>query len=159
MKQRLVLNTPVGILTLIAENESLAEIYLPGEKPEDLIVEECSPILRKAADELLEYFAGKRRSFDLPLNPAGTLFQRRVWEELRRIPYGQTASYGEIARRIGSPGSVRAVGQANHRNPIPVVIPCHRVIAAHGQLGGYGGGLPLKIALLRLEGVPVFENK
>lgn len=159
MKQQFVLNTPVGVLTLVAEDEKLVEIHLPGKKPEEPVAEGCSPILRKAAEELLEYFAGERRIFDLPLNPAGTLFQQRVWKELCRIPYGQTVAYGEIARRIGSPGGARAVGQANHRNPIPVVIPCHRVIAAHGRLGGYGGGLLLKTTLLKLEGNSAFEIK
>ena len=95
---------------------------------------------------------GERRSFDLPLAPAGTPFQRAVWAELRRIPYGETRSYAQIAAGIGKPGAARAVGQANHRNPLPVFIPCHRVIGASGKLSGYGGGLELKQKLLELEG-------
>lgn len=104
------------------------------------------------AAQLAEYFRGERREFDLPLAPRGTPFQLRVWEELRRIPYGATVSYAELAARVGNPGAFRAVGRANGTNPIPVVIPCHRVINTGGALGGYGGGLPVKRALLELEG-------
>jgi methylated-DNA-[protein]-cysteine S-methyltransferase len=103
--------------------------------------------------QLAEYFAGERQDFDLPLAPRGTEFQRRVWEELSRIPYGVTISYAELAHRVGRAGAARAVGRANGTNPIPVVIPCHRVIGADGSLTGYGGGMPLKKALLMLEGV------
>jgi methylated-DNA-[protein]-cysteine S-methyltransferase len=102
--------------------------------------------------QLTEYFAGKRKDFALPVAPRGTEFQRRVWEELSRIPYGATISYAELAARIGRPNASRAVGRANGTNPIPVVIPCHRVIGADGSLTGYGGGMPLKRALLALEG-------
>jgi len=104
------------------------------------------------AAQLAEYFAGKRKDFALPIAPRGSEFQRRVWEELSRIPYGVTISYAELAARIGRPGASRAVGRANGTNPIPVVIPCHRVIGADGSLTGYGGGMPLKRALLALEG-------
>ncbi|HZF11429.1 MAG TPA: methylated-DNA--[protein]-cysteine S-methyltransferase [Thermoanaerobaculia bacterium] len=103
--------------------------------------------------QLAEYFAKQRKDFDLPLAPRGTEFQRRVWEELSRIPYGATLSYAELAHRVGRPGAARAVGRANGTNPIPVIIPCHRVIGADGSLTGYGGGMPLKKALLILEGV------
>jgi methylated-DNA-[protein]-cysteine S-methyltransferase len=111
--------------------------------------ERCAPV----AAQLAEYFAGKRRDFALPVAPRGSEFQRRVWEELSRIPYGATISYAELAARIGRPGASRAVGRANGTNPIPVVIPCHRVIGTDGSLTGYGGGMPLKRALLALEGV------
>ena len=104
-----------------------------------------------AREQLTAYFAGKRQSFDLPLQPHGTEFQLQVLEELQKIPYGTTASYGEIAQRIGRPKAVRAVGAANGRNPLPIVIPCHRVIGSSGDLTGFGGGLPTKEALLRLE--------
>ncbi|MEE2658277.1 MAG: methylated-DNA--[protein]-cysteine S-methyltransferase [Candidatus Latescibacterota bacterium] len=97
------------------------------------------------------YFAGELREFNLPLSPQGTVFQRRVWSELRKIPYGQTCSYGELARRIGKPGAARAVGSANHYNPLPVVVPCHRVIGSRGQLTGYAGGVQVKRFLLELE--------
>lgn len=105
----------------------------------------------EAKRQLADYFAGALTEFDLPLAPEGTEFQRRVWAELMRIPFGVTISYGELARRIGQPGSARAVGLANGRNPISIVVPCHRVIGANGKLVGYGGGLPRKQALLSLE--------
>ena len=104
-----------------------------------------------AAAQLREYFAGERATFDLPLNPDGNAFERRVWAELARIPYGDTASYAEIARRIGRPGAARAVGRANARNPIAIVVPCHRVIGSDGSLTGYAGGLDAKRTLLALE--------
>ena len=107
--------------------------------------------LAEACRQLSEYFAGQRKRFELKLNPSGTEFQRQVLDELVKIPYGTTVSYSDIARRIGRPRAVRAVGAANGRNPIPVIIPCHRVIGAHGDLTGFGGGLPTKEALLRLE--------
>lgn len=116
----------------------------PGEEGPTALLEET-------ARQLREYFAGQRREFSLPLSPRGTAFQRQVWEALCTIPYGETRSYGEIARQIGSPKACRAVGMANHRNPISIVIPCHRVVGAHGTLTGYGGGLAAKEFLLRLE--------
>ena len=104
-----------------------------------------------AREQLTAYFAGERKSFDLKLNPVGTEFQLQVLEELQKIPYGITASYGDIAKRIGRPKAVRAVGAANGRNPIPIIIPCHRVIGSTGKLTGFGGGIPTKKALLKLE--------
>jgi len=108
----------------------------------------CTAVARQLAD----YFAGRRQDFDLPVDPPGTPFQRQVWAELARIPYGRTVSYGELARRVGRPAAARAVGAANGANPVPIVLPCHRVIGADGSLTGYGGGLPIKRALLALEG-------
>jgi methylated-DNA-[protein]-cysteine S-methyltransferase len=108
--------------------------------------------------QLQEYFSGKRRNFDLSLDLRGTDFQKRCWHELLRIPYGETRSYGDIARAVGSPQSFRAVGQANHYNPIAIIVPCHRVLAAGRYLGGYGGGLPVKAHLLRLEGAQFREH-
>lgn len=108
-------------------------------------------MLARAVRQLDEYFSGKRKEFDLPLAVEGTAFQKRVWAELAKIPYGRTFSYREIARKIGKPAAVRAVGTANGRNPISIVVPCHRVIAADGTLGGYAGGLPFKSKLLALE--------
>ncbi len=117
-----------------------------GERDDD------APVLAEAVRQLTSYFAGSLRDFDLPLEPAGTDFQRRVWRQLEGIGYGETASYGEIARRLGmKPGASRAVGLANGQNPIPIVIPCHRVIGADGSLTGYGGGLDRKRTLLELE--------
>ena len=111
------------------------------------------PVLRRAAAELVEYAAGKRTIFDLPVRLDGTAFQRKVWDALAQIPFGQTRSYQDIAVAIGRPGASRAVGQANHHNPVAPIIPCHRVITSTGTLGGYGGGMPLKRALLEHEGV------
>ena len=110
------------------------------------------PIAIEAVRQLRAYFAGQLRHFDLPLDLQGTDFQLRVWRELERIPYGETRSYSQIAAAIGAPQAVRAVGAANGANPIPIVVPCHRVIGAGGKLVGYGGGLPLKKRLLELEG-------
>ena len=155
MRARLTVETPLGRVVLVAGERAVEELLLPGTPPDETIPEHRTPLLCRAEKELQEYFHGGRRDFDLPLAPAGTPFQQRVWQELCRIPYGRTASYGEIARRIGLPKGPRAVGQANHRNPIPILIPCHRVIAARGALGGYGGGLDIKIRLLKLEGTPM----
>ena len=107
--------------------------------------------MQEAARQLTAYFQGQLRNFSLPLQPKGTTFQRSVWEQLQRIPYGQTCSYGDIARACGNPKASRAVGMANNRNPISIIIPCHRVIGADGKLVGYGGGLDIKIRLLELE--------
>jgi methylated-DNA-[protein]-cysteine S-methyltransferase len=115
------------------------------------------PLLREAESQLRAYFAGDLREFDLPLEPEGTAFQQRVWKELLKIPYGETWSYMEVARHIGAPSAVRAVGAANGANPIPIIVPCHRVIGASGKLVGYGGGLNLKRRLLALERGSLFE--
>lgn len=112
---------------------------------------DTAPGADPAAAQLAEYFAGERRDFVLPLAPAGTLFQQRVWRQLQRVPYGETVSYGEIAARLGQPGAAQAVGGANGKNPIAIIIPCHRVVAADGGIGGYSSGLHRKRALLRLE--------
>jgi methylated-DNA-[protein]-cysteine S-methyltransferase len=112
----------------------------------------ASALLREVRRQLAEYFAGERRVFDLPLDPRGTDFERRVWQEVAAIPYGETRSYAQVARAAGRPAACRAVGRANGSNPIPLVIPCHRVIGSDGSLTGYGGGLPLKRFLLALEG-------
>jgi len=130
----------------------LAEEYRTSHWPQALFAPEAE-LLPAVRAQLAEYLAGRRRDFDLPLDLAGTEFQQRCWQELLRIPFGTTRTYGEQARRIGRPAAVRAVGQANHNNPIGVIVPCHRVIGANGSLTGYGGGLPMKRALLELEGV------
>jgi len=111
-----------------------------------------TPLIKKAAKQLTEYFAGRRTTFDLPLEFRGTDFQKKVWEALMTIPYGETSTYGEIAKKIKNPNAARAVGMANNRNPIVIICPCHRVIGSDGSLTGYGGGLPNKEYLLRLEG-------
>ncbi len=156
--------SPLGTLTLAASDHGLAALYFerhrlgPSERERHGWMLDrgganpASRTLASARDQLAAYFAGERREFDLPLAPAGTPFQRRVWAELRKIPYGGTISYGELARRLGDPAASRAVGAANGRNPISIVVPCHRVIGANGSLTGYGGGLERKRWLLELEG-------
>lgn len=156
MKNRLTLQSPVGELVLTEEDAQITRLCLPGENPPSDFQEQHTPLLDRAAQELEEYFAGKRKQFDLPLNPAGTEFQHRIWQELEKIPYGEVITYGELARRTGNPKASRAVGQANHRNPIAILIPCHRVIAGGGKLGGYGGGTEIKRKLLVLEEIWLF---
>ncbi len=116
-------------------------------------IEQESPLIKTAMQELNEYFDGKRKDFDFPIDPQGTEFQKRDWAELRKIPYGETRTYKQIAEAIGCPKGFRAVGLANHKNPIIIVIPCHRVIGANGALVGYAGGLHLKERLLEIEGI------
>ncbi len=147
---RLAVDTPFGPMVLEGE-ETLTRLWLPNALPDNRGRGEESPLLRVARTQLLEYLSGARRSFDLPLDPAGTDFQRSVWEALRAIPYGQTRTYGEMAAAVGRPRALRAVGQANHVNPLPIFIPCHRVVGKNGALTGYAGGLDLKGALLALE--------
>lgn len=146
------LDSPIGRLLLVADDRGLREINFPkGERAPDPAWQENANALREPMRQLHEYFAGKREDFDLPLAPRGTPFQQTVWKELCRIPYGQTISYGDLARRIGNPNASRAVGLANGSNPIPIIIPCHRVIGSNGKLTGYGGGLQIKEKLLALE--------
>ena len=148
------LDTPIGELLLAGEEDALVMIGFPKgsmrREPEPEWIYNEKP-LADASCQLREYFDGERREFDLPLRLGGTEFQVSVLEALQKIPYGETTSYGEIARRIGRPKAVRAVGAANGRNPIPIVVPCHRVIGSTGDLTGFGGGLDTKEALLRLE--------
>jgi methylated-DNA-[protein]-cysteine S-methyltransferase len=147
------LNTPVGRLVLESDGDVLIGLWLPNSAMRARgDGRDAPPVLKDAATQLEEYFAGERTGFDIPMELDGTEFQREVWAELSRIPYGETISYGELARRVGRPRGPRAVGQANGRNPIAIIVPCHRVVASNG-IGGYGGGLPLKRALLTLEGV------
>jgi methylated-DNA-[protein]-cysteine S-methyltransferase len=136
---------------VVASEAGIRAIELNGTA--ELPGRECqtNPLLRQALEQLSAYFAGELRDFDLTLDMEGTGFQKRVWDELQNIPYGETRSYSFIANTIGAPKAVRAVGAANGRNPIPIVVPCHRVIGAGGALVGYGGGLPLKRFLLDLE--------
>ena len=146
------LTTPIGELMLTADDDgALTGVNLPNRHPDPAGWERDDGLLADARRQLTEYFAGERSTFDLPLRPAGAPFQLRVWEALLRIPYGETASYGEIARELGHPTASRAVGAANGRNPIAIVVPCHRVIGSNGSLTGYAGGLECKRALLDLE--------
>ncbi len=148
------LDTPIGELLLAGEDDKLTMIGFPKgsmrRDPEPDWIFNEKP-LATARQQLNEYFAGTRKEFDLPVALSGTEFQVSVLEALQEIPYGETVSYGEIAKRIGRPKAVRAVGAANGRNPIPIVVPCHRVIGSSGDLTGFGGGLDTKEALLRLE--------
>ena len=141
------LDSPLGRLALHASEHGLARIELAARGG----ASQPTPLLELAARQLAEYFAGERASFDLPLDPRGSDFDLAVWTELRRIPHGETISYAELARRVGRPSAARAVGGANGRNPLPIVIPCHRVVASDGSLGGYAGGLAMKRALLGIE--------
>lgn len=151
-----VWESPVGPLLIAGDGEALRYIYFPkngkAARPEPGWIESATGVVAQAMTQLREYFAGKRKDFDLPVAVEGTAFQRSVWRALQEIPYGATISYGELARRVGNPKASRAAGSANGANRIPIVIPCHRVIAAGGKLGGFGGGLPIKEALLELEG-------
>jgi methylated-DNA-[protein]-cysteine S-methyltransferase len=145
--------TPIGRL-LVAGDEAIREIRFPqrAQGPKPGWAESARGAVGEALRQLRQYFDGRRTEFDLPLDPDGTSFQRQVWRQVQEIPYGSTISYAELARRAGNPRACRAVGGANGRNPIPIVIPCHRVIAADGTLGGFGGGLRIKRMLLELEG-------
>ena len=149
---RLSLDTPIGVLVLVGDDAALTHVRLPGTAGLPGTKTRVSAPLRAAAAQLEEYFSGARTSFALPLAPRGTPFQLAVWNALTKIPYGETITYGELARRVGRPAAPRAVGQANGANPLPIVYPCHRVVAAGGQLGGYGGGTETKRRLLALEG-------
>lgn len=141
--------SPIGDLLLVRDGPALTALYLRADR--QVAADRDDDAFDDVRGQLDEYFGGERTDFDLELAPSGTAFQQRVWAALREIPYGRTASYGEIARRIGSPTSSRAVGLANGRNPISIIVPCHRVIGASGKLVGYGGGLDRKRALLELE--------
>lgn len=158
LRSHAVIDSPIGRLTLVTEDCKLTGLYMdvagrgPGEATlgERILVDD-DRLLSQAASQLCAYFAGELTSFDLPLSLAGTAFQRAVWAGLRDIPYGETISYGELARRVGQPSASRAVGLANGRNPVSIVVPCHRVVGSDGSLTGYGGGLPRKQYLLALE--------
>jgi methylated-DNA-[protein]-cysteine S-methyltransferase len=149
--------SPVGDLLLVASKKGLRALLWDDEASErirvgDTIEDTNNPILRAAVSQLDEYFAGRLKKFTIKLDPIGTPFQLKVWDVLRRIPYGETMSYGEQAKAIGNPKASRAVGGANGKNPISIIVPCHRVIGANGDLTGFGGGLPKKKKLLALEG-------
>jgi methylated-DNA-[protein]-cysteine S-methyltransferase len=148
--------SPVGQLTLVASETALKAVLWENEKtgrvPLDCGSEKPDhPVLKAAAEQLNAYFKGEITAFDLPLDPVGSSFQLKVWQTLATIPYGQTLSYGELAQRVGSPKAARAVGAANGKNPLSIVLPCHRVIGANGQLTGFANGLEAKAKLLALE--------
>jgi len=146
------LDSPIGTLRLVSNGAALVNIEFAGQYGATDAVENSDTVLAACAGQLTEYFAGQRRHFELPLAPWGTPFQQSVWAALADIPYGELRSYRDIARTIGNPAAVRAVGAANGRNPLPIVVPCHRVIGSNGTLTGFAGGLEAKRFLLGLEG-------
>lgn len=159
---RTTVATPIGELLLTANSIGVTGIYFDGRWPTDAAIAPAveapdDAILREARTQLDDYFAGRRRTFSLPLSLGGTPFQRQVWEMLQRVQFGETTSYRSIAERIGNPRAVRAVGAANGQNPVPIVVPCHRIIGATGSLVGFGGGLACKRWLLEHEGVLTTE--
>lgn len=155
------LESPIGRLRLTATDRGLTAVHmedhahLPSGPPEGTAVSGASipSVIARAMEELGEYFAGERTTFSVPLDPQGTSFQHRVWDQLAAIPYGATRSYGQLAAELGDPHLTRAVGTANGRNPLSIIVPCHRVIGSDGSLTGYAGGIDRKLFLLRLEGV------
>jgi methylated-DNA-[protein]-cysteine S-methyltransferase len=152
-----VMNSPIGPLTLKATEKGLSSIHFGSALPPDGVLDEHAH--RENLKQLQEYFDGIRTRFDLPLDIDGTPFQMAVWHELQKIPCGETRTYGEIARSIGKPGAARAVGMANHENPVAIVIPCHRVVGSDGSLTGYAGGLDLKKKLLEIELQPETQGQ
>ena len=153
-------NTKIGKLGIREDGKNITHIYLRDKDiDKDKVVIEESDLIKRAYIQIDEYIKGKRKIFDLPLNPNGTEFQKKVWKALTEIPYGETTSYKDIAVTLGNEKACRAVGMANNKNPIPIIIPCHRVIGANKKLVGYAGGLDLKKMLLNLEGISVQEDK
>ena len=152
MDHMTIVDSPIGPLTLSADEDGLTGLHMGALEVEDAM---SSDRFGDAIEQLDSYWRGERRAFDLRLSLKGTPFQERVWRALTAIPYGTTISYGELARRVGNPRAVRAVGRANGRNPIAVIVPCHRVIGADGTLTGFGGGLDRKRTLLALEGLRI----
>lgn len=147
--------TPIGSLQVACDNSGLRFVMFENNKydaPHRASWKRDTSVTREPREQLLQYFAGDRKTFDLVLNPVGTDFQKQIWHTLAKIPFGETWSYGQVANKIGAPKAVRAVGAANGRNPIPIILPCHRVIGSNGTLTGFGGGLPTKQWLLEHEG-------
>jgi len=150
------MESPVGKLRLVASEKGLVAILWEHDNPHPIRLDDPpdddrQPILVETERQLKEYFAGKRQDFSIPLDMRGTPFQKSVWEALMAIPFGETRSYGQVAKQLGRPKAMRAVGAANGRNPIPIVVPCHRVIGSSGELTGFGGGLAAKARLLKIE--------
>lgn len=151
MLKAFIMETKLGPIGIAERDGYVTHVFFGNTvTPKEYTLEE-TPLLRLAATQIEEYFSGVRKTFDLPLQPDGTAFEKSVWEALRAIPYGETRSYGDIAEQIGNPKACRAVGHANSKNPLSIVVPCHRVIGVHGKLTGYAGGLQMKKALLLLE--------
>ena len=157
MKQIYYYETPIGRIGIAEEEGYITDVILPSSPFDEVCMETETALLKRAANQLIAYLQGERQHFDLPLKPYGTPFRMRVWEALCTIPYGETRSYKDIARAIGDEKACRAVGGANNKNPIPIFIPCHRVIGADGKLVGYGGGMELKMKLLEVEKIKIRE--
>ncbi|MFF4962371.1 methylated-DNA--[protein]-cysteine S-methyltransferase [Streptomyces sp. NPDC001222] len=154
MKQHTLIDSPYGPLTLVADDGVLCGLYMVGQRhrpAEETFGDRDAAPFGAAAEQLAAYFAGELKEFTLELRMAGSAFQRSVWQQLKEIPYGETRSYGELADALGNPGASRAVGLANGKNPIGIIVPCHRVVGANGSLTGYGGGLDRKKRLLDFE--------
>lgn len=149
----------VGLIGIVEESGLITELFFNSEAPPAAAIAKETQLLQEACRQLDAYFNGRLQQFSLPLAPRGTPFQQRVWRALQAIPYGETMSYKEVAVCVGQPKAARAVGMANNRNPIPIIIPCHRVIGADGQLVGYGSGLPIKIKLLTIEGAACVSQR
>ena len=149
MKYAAVIESPIGALTLVEEDGAMVEVRF-GDDVSGAQLQQ-TPLLLLTASQLAAYFRGERTAFTVPLRPQGTAFQLACWDALCRIPYGETITYGQQAAMVGRPKACRAVGMANHRNPLPVLIPCHRVVGANGALGGYAGGIDIKERLLHIE--------
>jgi methylated-DNA-[protein]-cysteine S-methyltransferase len=151
-----MIESPVGQLKLVASEKGLVAILWEKDRPsrvrlDEMVADERHPVLLETEQQLREYFAGKRKAFSVALDVRGTSFQKDVWEALLAIPFGETRSYGELARQLGNPRATRAVGAANGRNPVSIIVPCHRVIGTSGKLTGFAGGLETKANLLKLE--------
>lgn len=157
MEQKAYLESPVGRLVILEKEGAISQIHIAARYDPPGVPKAESSSLLEAKKQLTEYFECRRTVFELPLAPEGTAFQRRVWENLLKIPYGDTWSYKQLAEAVGKPKACRAVGGANGKNPIMIVIPCHRVIAADGSIGGYSGGLSVKSLLLALENPPISQ--
>lgn len=151
MENTFIYDTKIGKVGIIDDGNSITEIYFANDQDAKEVNTRETPLIKEAAKQLKEYFEGKRQDFNLPLDPKGTNFQKNVWKALQTIPYGQTWSYKQVAEKVNSPKAYRAVGMANNKNPISIVIPCHRVIGENGKLVGYGGGLEIKEYLLNME--------
>ena len=147
------IDSPIGVLTLVASDVGIRKILWEDQTAdvEDAVLDDGHPVIVAAVEQLDEYFRGDRQTFDLPLDLIGTDFQKQAWLALASVPYGETTSYGEQAERIGRKGAFRAVGAANGKNPVPIVLPCHRIVGANGDLTGFAGGLGIKRQLLALE--------
>lgn len=163
--------TPIGGIEYCVTKKGLVRLWLPGENPEGRRAEvaerfglapssgRAPAIAARVEKQVRDYFAGKRTTFDLPLDLRGTPFQVSVWSAVARVPFGRVVSYGDVAARVGKPGAFRAVGSAQNANPVPIVVPCHRVVGSSGSLVGYGGGLGMKEWLLQHEGLPMVRGK